>query len=943
MLVIGGLLQPGDSGQTPGTILIATSTLHESTFPAWWEDVFCLLFAFFSNIRPRLEKKREEFLRLSGISGNIKTNVQSNYDCLMRFWTRTIYLTNGFSETFVQLTSQITKINVPKAISPMNNFPIQPRTPIQTPQENRSPNPGSTVPSTQACPVRQPSELTVPQIRQGASALHPHATPSSLISRNISQAPAGGSRGPMTDAVKHALKGLQDAGLDAQQWQGLGLVLEVPYDRIKSIDTNPALNNPESKLCELLICAEASNLLLPERLVQAISELMHSVLYEECENNGFGNSGFHYRVEYVTDRKKKIVTKAQSFFDCGHHSPEPDCYNKVNLAWNESISPRDAYLIFNTELNAAMLYSLAARLDLPDADREALLPKVGQWNVYFAELLWRADQQQLLTFANLCAVIVECHNCAAVDKVCSRLGLDYHQLPAFQSKRMSAKNNCKPDQLLSMRDLVAIFFEPMFIIPEYLAQVSGYSELLKHPLMQRKIRNVTEKTMILLELIYQQNHQNNKDGLSVTDVVRILNKPEVMELRVANRLLSNMTVDGADHASSVFTNSKILLLADELAMNTDFKPETLANMLGLPGHKRRGIISRGYAIDLPEVTYDILAEAKHLGRLTPENLVYALHETCSLSFVNSVCNMREFSHLQSITGAPLPPLLLGQQDEAPRKPGSVPLTMDFLGNIPLGHNAHRIGMCMGLGIDELKTLQIHTTDKPQTMAYRLSKKLTETERGLETGHLYHALQWLDDQDALAYFPQQQTDEFLSCLPEQTVNNIQQGIAYISAFSQIPAKADETDWILPIASKIGLPKEKFDRITITRDPGWNLIQYLMEAGESPSPQRIKELIEWSRQLTLAKCLLGDEPSAYHCPISRNIISWPAAIDNKHTQRGPQTVYFERDMLFKWVNENPIHPLTNQALDVKQIRTHCPEFFEQLIATLDGLPDDGPSPP
>ncbi|USE35698.1 hypothetical protein [Endozoicomonas sp. SCSIO W0465] len=83
------LLQPGDSGQTPGTILIATSTLHESTFPAWWEDVFCLLFAFFSNIRPRLEKKREEFLRLSGISGNIKTHVQSNYDCLMRFWTRT--------------------------------------------------------------------------------------------------------------------------------------------------------------------------------------------------------------------------------------------------------------------------------------------------------------------------------------------------------------------------------------------------------------------------------------------------------------------------------------------------------------------------------------------------------------------------------------------------------------------------------------------------------------------------------------------------------------------------------------------------------------------------------------------------------------------------------------------------------------------------------------
>ena len=72
---MGSLLQLGDSGQAPGTILIATSTLPESTFPAWREDVFCLLFAFFSNIRPRLEKKREEFSWLSGISGNIKTYV----------------------------------------------------------------------------------------------------------------------------------------------------------------------------------------------------------------------------------------------------------------------------------------------------------------------------------------------------------------------------------------------------------------------------------------------------------------------------------------------------------------------------------------------------------------------------------------------------------------------------------------------------------------------------------------------------------------------------------------------------------------------------------------------------------------------------------------------------------------------------------------------------
>ncbi|USE36204.1 class II aldolase/adducin family protein [Endozoicomonas sp. SCSIO W0465] len=129
MLVIGGLLQPGDSGQTPGTILIATSTLHESTFPAWWEDVFCLLFAFFSNIRPRLEKKREEFLRLSGISGNIKTNVQSNYDCLMRFWTRTIYRAKPDCQAIVHLHSTyltalscLNNLNTDNAIKPFTPY-----------------------------------------------------------------------------------------------------------------------------------------------------------------------------------------------------------------------------------------------------------------------------------------------------------------------------------------------------------------------------------------------------------------------------------------------------------------------------------------------------------------------------------------------------------------------------------------------------------------------------------------------------------------------------------------------------------------------------------------------------------------------------------------------------------------------------------------------------
>ncbi|MBO9496216.1 hypothetical protein J7438_19350 [Thalassotalea sp. G20_0] len=827
----------------------------------------------------------------------------------------------------------------------MNNFPTHSHAPILTPQEARSPESDSTIPSNQECSVRPLSEITVPQIPQGTSALHPHTTTSSVTSRNISQTPTDGSRVPMTDAVKNALKCLKDAGIDAQQWQGLGLVLEVPYDMIKSIDTNLALSNPESKLCELLTCAETSNLLIPERLVQGVSELMDMALRKEFRNDLRNILKYIFLDKYVLNKKQEIVTSAKSFFDCGYLSPaEPDCYNNDNRSWYDRISPRDAYLIVNQHVVEAERYSLAARLDLPDADREALLPLLdGEWNVYFAELLWRADEQQLLTFANLCAVICESGNRWAVEtKVCPRLGLDYHQLPEYQSKRMLSENNSEPDRLLSIRDLVSVFSNQMHILPEYLAQVCGYSELLKHPLlmtMQKTFKFFPDivKRMILLELIYQQNRGNSKGGLSITDVVRILNKPEVMELRVANRLLSNMTAGGSEQASPVFEPSLWFKLTDMLIQIPDFEAEPLAKMLGLPDHKRKLIISGEYAKNLRQITYNILSAANKLGRLTPENVVYALSQTCPASFVNSVCNMSQFPQLQSITGTPLPPVILGQQDEIPRKPGSIPLTMDFLGNLLLSHNVHRIGMCTGLGFDELDALQTCTEDEPQLLAYRLSKKLTETERGLETGHLYQALQWLDDKDALAYFPQQQTDEFLSCLPEQTINNIQQGMAYISAFRQIPATADGTEWILPIACKIGLPRRKFDHIPISCDPGWNLIRYLLAAGESPSPQRVKELVEWSGQLKRAKDLLSEsgdnESSAYRCPIGGNLISWPAAIDKKQNQGGPQTVYFEHDLLFEWVHKHPIHPVTSAAIDVKEIRTRCPEFFEQLIATLD----------
>lgn len=830
----------------------------------------------------------------------------------------------------------------------MNNFPTQPLSPILTPQEASSPESDSTVPSTQECPVRQPSEITIPLIRKDTAVLHSH-TATLVTSRNISRPSAGSSLVPITDAVNHALKGLKEAGLDAQQWQGLGLILGVPYEIIKIIDKNPALSNTESKLSELLTYADTSGLLLPERLVQAVSELIGSVLHQKYSNNYSDNFRILDAEKYITSIKEEIVTKAQSYFACRDNSLKLDCYHKDNLTWSDSISPRDAYLIFNTQLSSEDLYSLAARLNLPDADREALLPLTGQWNVYFAEFLWRADQQKLLTFGNLCAVIDESgHRWAVEVHACPKLGLDYDQLPDYKSGRALSENQSnKLDRLLSMRDLVSVFCDQMYISAEYLAQISGYSELLKHPLMQKSYQNCV-KTMFLLELIFQQNRQKSKDGLSVNDVVQILNKPEVNEVNVAKQLVDRMTSGGAGNANSVFTPSQMATLAQRLPSVPDFEVVALAKALGIPDYKIDEIIRLDHleADDQHEEnTFQIINAAKNLGKLTPKNLVYALNQTCPLSFVNEVCNSNKFPQLQSVIGAQLPILALGQQDEDFREPYSMPLTMAFLGNLPLSHNLQRIGMSMGLTFDELKELQTHTNDNRQLLAYRLSKKLTETERGLETGHLYQALQFLGDESALAFFPKQQAGGPVRSLPEQTAKDIEQGKAYISAIRQIPAGSDGANSLASIACKIGLTRKKFNAIPVSCDPGWNFIQYLREAGEAPSLQRIKELVEWSGQLRQAKNLLdkseANESALYFCPISRSLIIWPIGIDKKQSQGGPLTVYFEHDHLFKWVNEHHTHPLTREVLDAGQIRTDCPEFFEQLTSTLDGQSYDNPT--
>ena len=59
-------------------------------------------------------------------------------------------------------------------------------------------------------------------------------------------------------------------------------------------------------------------------------------------------------------------------------------------------------------------------------------------------------------------------------------------------------------------------------------------------------------------------------------------------------------------------------------------------------------------------------------------------------------------------------------------------------------------------------------------ASELSRILVQSERGLETGHLYQALQYLDDQATLAYFPEHLSVHPDKPLPEHIAESVESG-------------------------------------------------------------------------------------------------------------------------------------------------------------------------
>ena len=107
-------------------------------------------------------------------------------------------------------------------------------------------------------------------------------------------------------------------------------------------------------------------------------------------------------------------------------------------------------------------------------------------------------------------------------------------------------------------------------------------------------------------------------------------------------------------------------------------------------------------------------------------------------------------------------------------PYSVPLTMAFLGSLPLSHNWIPIGLAMGVSREELQQIAHKSASDKRLAAFYLSNKLIETNRQLETHDLFQALLDLNDQQAIGYFNNSLMGQRSEPMPEEMKQVLRRG-------------------------------------------------------------------------------------------------------------------------------------------------------------------------
>ncbi len=455
------------------------------------------------------------------------------------------------------------------------------------------------------------------------------------------------------------------------------------------------------------------------------------------------------------------------------------------------------------ELLISDTYLLAVQLGLPDSYRRELLidgAAGGKVQDSLLQQLREIAANNKISHSHLLIALTRCGRLDLFDKYTAQLGIsckmeDFrHQFENVLVCEHPQYKPCGYDQKLCLTDLCLIFAgklaETSAAPVETLAQAIRHCNLLTDTELSRLIKfdienagkkwkvpqptpenggdengdKVNDKlaTYWLLERIFQ-----NRDGLTAREVAAILCKPEIGEITIARRLLRlHRTDHQPDKNLHIWRKAKLLndvpaifqLISGLSDHKVTLDLEEFAKALGVPAYKIA--FMQPLKLDTSTLT-DIIVQARKVhDYLHPEYVLYAVqqavepfqtrHLNQTLAKLDAKLNTQYFRRLVP-TKPPSQPWPFHIDKKPGQMPVSTPLSLGFLGTLPLSHNWIPIGLAMGVSREELQQIADKSASDKRLAAFHLSKKLIESNRQLETHDLFQALLELNDQQAIGYF------------------------------------------------------------------------------------------------------------------------------------------------------------------------------------------------
>lgn len=474
-------------------------------------------------------------------------------------------------------------------------------------------------------------------------------------------------------------------------------------------------------------------------------------------------------------------------------------------------------------------YLLALQLGLPADYRLKLLSDAAAGHDVkdsFEQQLREMAQNTMLSHLQLLVALTRSGRIDLVETYRYKFGIQFD--PSLYEDTLYCEDprqkSYKIDKALSLFDLCQIFsgkLDNLSATPiQSLAQVMGYSSLLADSELAKLVesdkkrdeksdaKNIDESddksieeataesiektdgkfsTYWLLEKIIQ-----SKGDMTVREAAAVLCTPEIGQINIARRLIA-AAIDPnkvphhqykeqfcqeafqAFQLISALVNNRVML-----------DPEKFAHALRIPAY--RVLPMRPMVVNTTALMEIILQARKCHYYLAPGHILYALQQAVAsfdidrLNAVFQSTNVPLFHRAGVVqphaVESPFP-----LRRDLTQMPESVPLTATFLSSLPLSHNWVPIGLAMGLGQEELSQINSQGKSDARLLAFYLSEKLSEPDRQLETGDLYHALLELNDQEAIQYFLPSKSGQRINPLPEPVKQVMKQGLQSAIALCQ----------------------------------------------------------------------------------------------------------------------------------------------------------------